>query len=76
MALPMATLSSALHYSSTPPPLCPSVVIHARGVPLLAFRAQDHLVDLEHAGAGAFPKCDIFLAHEEHHNLPPDNTVP
>jgi hypothetical protein len=25
---------------------------------------------------GAFPKCDIFLAHEEHHNLPPDNTVP
>src|SRR2546430_3037713 len=25
---------------------------------------------------GAFPKCDIFLAHEEHHKLPPDNTVP
>src|SRR3989440_1073679 len=27
-------------------------------------------------GKGAFPKCDIFLAHKEHHNLPLDNTVP
>ena len=25
---------------------------------------------------GAFPKCDIFLADEEHHNLPLDETVP
>jgi hypothetical protein len=27
-------------------------------------------------GTGAFPKCDIFLADEEHHNLPLDETVP
>jgi hypothetical protein len=25
---------------------------------------------------GAFPKCEIFLADEEHHNLPLDETVP
>jgi hypothetical protein len=29
-----------------------------------------------HGSTGAFPKCEIFLADEEHHNLPLDETVP